>query len=63
MEPNKTSWKRYTEKHHLDYKYGSDVSRKSKGGMKFINDLLGLRLMRVMSPTGIVLKNYMLNRL
>ncbi len=34
VEPNKTSGKRYTEKHHLDYKHGSDVSSKSKGGMK-----------------------------
>ncbi len=34
VEPNKTSGERYTEKHHLDYKHGSDASRKSKGGMK-----------------------------
>ncbi len=38
VEPNKTSGKRYTEKHHLDYKHGSDVSRKSKGGTKLASN-------------------------
>ncbi len=34
VEPNKTSGKGY----HLDYKHGSDVSRKSKGGMKLASN-------------------------
>ncbi len=38
VEPNKTGGKRYTEKHHLDYKHGSDVSSKSKRGMKLASN-------------------------